>query len=132
MAKKQTTDLPGADLLFGPHIERKEDIDDEVVDRKPVKEAEKEVPKSIKRPIAASVDSGEVLPIKFAPLDDEEYVKFTFYFPPKLLEDLEVAKFRLRMERRVKTSKSEIVNMALSYVLKDINFLERLVRGKLE
>ncbi|MDD4877364.1 MAG: hypothetical protein PHQ86_09655 [Dehalococcoidales bacterium] len=108
MSKDKTTALPGTDILFGTKS----------------KEEEK-VPK-------VSQSSNESLPIKFAPVSESEPVKFTFYFPPQLLEDLEVAKFRLRMEKRLKVSKSDIVNAALRYAMKDFAFLERLVSGKLD
>ncbi|MDO8513807.1 MAG: hypothetical protein Q7S37_04870 [bacterium] len=112
MSKTGREDLPGADLLFGSHGKQTED--------KP----------SVEEPEERGIRSGSNF--KIAKLEETDPVKFTFYFNPQILEDLEVAKFRLRMERRLKISKSDIVNAALSYCMKDLTFLERLVSGKLD
>jgi len=112
MAKDKPADLPGTDLLFGSHAS-----------------------KGKTGPSGDDADNNsarsETLGFKIAPVEDMEPVKFTFYFPPQLLEDLEVAKFRLRMEKRLKVTKSDIVNAALRHALKDMAFLERLVQGKI-
>lgn len=111
MAKDKPAELPGTDLLFGSHAKGKGE---------PAEAIE-----------VKSAARGETLPIKIVPVEDSEPVKFTFYFSPQLLEELEVAKFRLRMEKRLKVSKSDIVNAALRHALKDMSFLERLIEGKI-
>lgn len=116
MSKPSKADLPGADLLFGTHV-KKTTVVNEIVEQ----EVEKEVS-----------PAGKIGKIKTIRVEETEPVKFTFYFDPQLLEDLEVAKFRLRMEKRIRVSKSDIVNAALSYCMKDIVFLERLVRGEIK
>jgi hypothetical protein len=112
---KGKTDLPGTDLLFGGHGKKETSM----VPESPVIEARTE---SVRDEISYAV------PI----VDSTEPVKFTFYFDPQLLEELEIAKFRLRMEKRLKVSKSDIVNVALRYVMKDINFLERMLKGEIK
>lgn len=108
MSKNPKTDLPGADLLFGMHS------------------------KTSSVPAPTKEEKNPVESIN--PLKDEslEPIKFTFYFDPKTLDDLEVAKFRLRMERRVRVSKSDIVNASLKHCMKDLVFLERLVQGQID
>jgi hypothetical protein len=116
MAANKPTDLPGTDLLFGNHNKKEEKVI-------PAPKSTLTAPVTVKEEVADLADS-----IKIAPVQDTEPVKFTFYFTPQILEDLEVAKFRLRMEKRLKVSKSDIVNAALEYALKDISFLERMVK----
>ncbi len=108
---KGKTDLPGADLLFGSHTKSRTPVRSESLE--PVVKEEPTIERK----------GAEVVSL--------EPVKFTFYFNPQILEDLEVAKFRLRMERRIKVSKSDIVNAALAHCMKDIVFLEKLVKGEL-
>lgn len=112
MPKASKTELPGADLLFGSHAKKTATEVKDSIDLPEKKENTKIAAKNID-------------------VESTEPVKFTFYFDPQILEDLEVAKFRLRMEKRIKISKSDIVNAALEYCMKDLNFLERMVKGEL-
>jgi hypothetical protein len=134
MSSNKPTNLPGADLLFGGHVDKVQEPVAKAVEK--VESVERNVEqKVVGRPKKdRSSDNRETVieSFKIASVGESEPVKFTFYFPPSLLEELEVAKFRLRMERRVKTSKSDIVNAALRYALKDMSFLERLVKGQVE
>ncbi len=117
MSKQSKTDLPGTDLLFGSHT------------NKATAAAKETIEKIEEKP---TIKISNLKNVKTINVDSSEPVKFTFYFDPQLLEDLEVAKFRLRMEKRIKISKSDIVNASLEYCMKDLNFLERLVKGDLD
>ena len=120
MSKSTNADLPGADLLFGSHAKKTTEIKRAVVN-----EVVEQEPDEISY-------AGKIGKIKNIKVIENEPVKFTFYFLPQLLEDLEVAKFRLRMEKRIRVSKSDIVNAAVNYCMQDIVFLERLVRGEVK
>lgn len=111
MSKNNKTDLPGADLLFGSHGKS-----------------------SGQAPAIARKEEGILKgsEYKIAKVEETEPVKFTFYFEPQVLDDLEVAKFRLKMEKRLKVSKSDIVNASVKHCMKDLIFLQRLVSGELE
>jgi len=50
----------------------------------------------------------------------EELIKGTFYFTQQQLDALERAVFLLRQEHRIKTNKSEVMRVALSYIVKDL------------
>lgn len=116
MSKPTKTDLPGTDLLFGSHVKKTESVAEAAPVVTPVSEPAVVSSKAVTKPVVT---------------ESADPVKFTFYFDPQILEDLEVAKFRLRMEKRVRVSKSDIVNKALEYCMKDLNFLERMVKGEL-